>query len=166
MVDDINSQGQSSPAYLTAMAGKLYFIAYNDNDGNELADDPSKDVNSGENPIMVADIWPGSTAYNGNIYPNSSSPYDLTELGGKLYFSAYNETNGYELWVYDPEDIVSTDATTDNPPRIAANIWPGSDGSEPAYLTAMGGKLYFRANNGVNGWNFGFLTRKVTLDIF
>ena len=45
---------------LTAMGGKLYFVAPSFGNGYELwVYDPSKDVNSGENPRMVDDIWPG-----------------------------------------------------------------------------------------------------------
>ena len=62
---------------------------------------------------MVADIWSG---------PNESYPNYLTVMAGKLYFVANNGVNGQELWVYDPEDIVSSDATTDNPPRMVTHI--------------------------------------------
>ena len=35
------------------------------------------------------------------------------------------------------------------------DILPESDGSEPEYLTAMAGKLYFSANNGNHGYELG-----------
>ena len=69
----------------------------------------------------------------------------LTVFDNKLYFSA-SSVSGRELWVYDPEDIVSTDATTDNPPRMVADINTTTDGpndSDPENLTPFDGNLYY-----------------------
>ena len=77
---------------------------------------------------IIANIWQGDN--------NSSNPKELTAMGGKLYFSATNSV-GDELWVYDPEDIVSNGVN----PRMIADINSQGNNSYPTYLTAMGGKL-------------------------
>lgn len=43
--------------------------------------------------MMVADLNPGE---------RSSSPEELTEAGGKLYFTAYTASLGREVFEYDP----------------------------------------------------------------
>ena len=43
--------------------------------------------------------------------------------------------------VYDPEDNVSSDETTDNPPRAIYNIWPKNIYNFLYWLTEMGGIL-------------------------
>jgi len=43
-------------------------------------------------PLLFKDINPGS---------GSSSPYNLTNINGTLYFTADDGTNGYELWKSD-----------------------------------------------------------------
>ena len=162
MVADINSEGRGFsglPSELTAMGGKLYFTANNGNDGYELWVYNPYNIVSSENPVMVADIWPGSDL--GDIFPNSSYPNSLTELGGKLYFQANNGDNGLELWVYDPEDIVSNDVN----PRMVADInSPGN--SFPRHLTVM--EVNFTSKHVLTkmDMNFGFMILKVPMDIY
>ena len=59
----------------------------------------------------------------------------LRPVGNKLYFSA-DGTLGRELWVSDG---------TSSGTRLLCDIYPGSGDSNPEYLTASGGKLYFAA---------------------
>ena len=145
MIANIQSGDDSSyPRNLTAMGGKLYFSAENSTNGRELwVYDPSKDVESGVNPIMVADIWPGSDS---DGEPNSSYPDYLTAMAGKPYFNPNNGTNGYELRFYDPSKDVNSGVN----PRIVADI-NSQGGSDPQHLTELGGKLYFSAENDENG---------------
>ncbi len=72
----------------------------------------------------------------------SSNPYNLLNANGVLYFTAYNNTTGWELWKVDP--------TTGNPVFLK-DIYVGSNSSNPGNLTYSNGKLYFTADNGVNG---------------
>ncbi|MBD1862415.1 MULTISPECIES: cadherin-like domain-containing protein, partial [Trichocoleus] len=72
----------------------------------------------------------------------SSSPYNLTNVNGTLYFSATNSANGSELWKIDP--------ATSNPVRLEIEAGPGS--SYPSSLTNVDGTLYFRAYNSTNGY--------------
>ncbi|MFN6010713.1 MAG: Calx-beta domain-containing protein, partial [Microcystis sp.] len=72
----------------------------------------------------------------------SSSPQNLLNANGVLYFTASNSANGRELWKLDP--------TTGNPVFLK-DIYGGSNSSNPGNLTYSNGKLYFTADNGVNG---------------
>jgi ELWxxDGT repeat protein len=114
--------------------GKLYFSADNGASGFEL---------------WVSDGTSAGTQLLKNINPgrdNSSSPENFTELNGKLYFSANDGVNGQELWV--------TDGTTAGT-QLLKDINPGSSNSYPGLfgdLIELNGKLYFTANDGVNGF--------------
>src|SRR5690554_5361818 len=71
-----------------------------------------------------------------------SNPSQQALLNGKLYFQAYDGTNGYELWV--------TDGTTAGTQMIK-DINPTGN-SNPNSLTELNGKLYFEASDGTNGY--------------
>jgi ELWxxDGT repeat protein len=86
------------------------------------------------NPVRVTDIEAGS---------GSSNPHYLTNVNDTLYFSAYNSSNGQELWKIDP--------ATGNPVRVT-DIQAGSGSSNPHYLTNVNGTLYFSAYNSSNGY--------------
>ena len=83
--------------------------------------------------MLVKDIRPGI---------NSSSPSNLTDINGTLFFTANGDTNGTELWNSD-----GTEAGT----NMVKDIWPGPNGSSPSYLTDLNGTLLFSANDGSNG---------------
>ncbi|QZZ21474.1 tandem-95 repeat protein [Leptothermofonsia sichuanensis E412] len=73
----------------------------------------------------------------------SSSPTNLTAIGGNLYFAANDGFNGVELWKSD-----GTAAGT----FLVADINPSPGGnSTPANFTSVGNTLFFTANNGTLG---------------
>jgi ELWxxDGT repeat protein len=82
---------------------------------------------------MVEDIASGSTG---------STPQNLTLIGGTVFFSADDSTNGRELWKIDPP---YTDAVP------VENINPLGASSNPSDLTAVGNTLFFNANDGTHG---------------
>ena len=81
---------------------------------------------------QVKDIWGG---------PDGSSPADLTEMGGTLFFSATDTAHGRELWRVD---AVGT-------PVLVKDIRPGPASSNPRQLTLVGRTLFFSANDGTAG---------------
>ena len=74
----------------------------------------------------------------------SSDPRYLCSSGGSvpLYFSAYDSTNGRELWKTD-----GTAAGT----VIVKDINTGSSSSNPSYMIWYNNMLYFQAEDGVDG---------------
>jgi ELWxxDGT repeat protein len=124
--------------------------------GNQLFFDLDDGVNGGELWVtdgtergtqLVKDIFPGSSRNYGEERPNGSYPQYLTELNNKLYFTADDGVNGQELWVSDG---------TESGTQLVKDINPGSDysaltGVVGAGLAKLNNKLYFAANDGVNG---------------
>ena len=150
MIADIWPGSDSGfPYNLTAMAGKLYFSAENGEDGVELwVYDPSKDVESGVNPRMIADT--NTQGYTDPLY--------LPQWQVNFTSITNNGESGWEFWVYDPESIqtYSEDPTHSlSNPRMIADIRSGTSSGGQGWFVAMGGKLYFSANNGTNGHELG-----------
>lgn len=119
---EINTTGSSDVGYLCVFGDKLYFSAWNSSNGKELWE-----YDGTNNPSMAADIFSG---------PGNSGPQYLCVSNNTLYFKAYTSTNGNELWKYD-----GTNAT------IAADICEGSAHAYPGNLTTFKGKLYFSAQS-------------------
>jgi ELWxxDGT repeat protein len=71
-----------------------------------------------------------------------SWPRSLTVVGGKLFFSVYNELTGAELWTSR-----GTAAST----ALVADLRSGAPGSSPQALTAVGNVLVFAADDGEHG---------------
>ncbi len=81
---------------------------------------------NGEAVRMAVEIAPGV---------QGSGPSYLTPYRGELYFRAYTQTSGIELWKYDGQQAV-----------MVADIVPGAGSSMPSYLTVFKDKLYFAAS--------------------
>ena len=80
--------------------------------------------------MLVKDIRTGT---------NSSSPGDLTNVNGTLFFSANDGMNGEELWKSDGTAAGTT---------LVKDINVGPDDSAPDDLTNVNGTLFFTAFNG------------------
>ena len=76
--------------------------------------------------------------------PLGSRPFALAAAGGKLYFSAFDET-GQELWKSD-----GTVAGTVKVKDINPSVNPRGSGS-PRLFTEAGGMVFFSADDGVHG---------------
>ena len=132
----------SDPRWLTNVNGRLFFTADHGETGAELW----MTDGTTEGTRLVKDIAPGSTNYGYYNYPNSSSPSQLANVNGTLYFAADDGTHGEELWKSD-----GTEAGT----VLVRDIDPGSgyqyyygDGpyrSSPKQLTDVNGTLFFTA---------------------
>ncbi|QGJ70308.1 Hypothetical protein PBC10988_20030 [Planctomycetales bacterium 10988] len=80
-----------------------------------------------------------------NQYSRSSSPRELVDVDGILYFSANDGSIGYELWKSDGTAL-GTQLVKD------INTNPnGSRSSGPSSLINIDGTLYFSADDGTNG---------------
>ena len=80
------------PHTLVVFDDKLYFRTTDEVNGfQRWVHDP---VNAEIGPMPFDEVWPGSHI--------TEPPQNLTELDGKLYFSANDGVLGNELWAYDP----------------------------------------------------------------
>lgn len=133
MVKDIVAgKTSSNPLFLTDVNGTLFFVATTATNGDELWKSDGTEAGT----VMVKDInlrvKDGTSNYG-------SSPYNLYNMNGVLYFAANNYTNGQELWKSD-----GTQQGTIMVKDIAAN----SSNSSPNDLININGVLYFSANDG------------------
>ncbi|NND89765.1 MAG: hypothetical protein HKN42_02790, partial [Granulosicoccus sp.] len=121
---------------LVGLSDTLYFAATDAEHGTELWSVDSMDVAA--EAQLVADIAPGSESSHPGGY---STPYyksGYLAWNGSLYFPAYTDAFGWELWTYAPESGAT----------LVADINPGADGSNPRVPTELGGRLYFAADGG------------------
>lgn len=123
---------------LTNLGGVLFFVASDGINGRELWR-----VNASGVPEIVEDAVPG-----GGINPGAAAslPSELTIVSGKVYFSANDGTNGWELYRINSEGIA--ELVEDAGPLGGINP---SGSAFPARLTNVGGVLYFRADDGTSG---------------
>ena len=96
---------------------------------------------------IIAVVGPrqcGKTTMVKNIMPGTggSSPSNLLNVGGIVYFASDNGTNGVELWSSN-----GTAAGT----AMVDDINPGANSSLPSNLTDVGGTVYFASNDGTSG---------------
>ncbi|MGL4512104.1 MAG: ELWxxDGT repeat protein [Lacipirellulaceae bacterium] len=131
----------SQPGRLTNVAGTLYFAA-NDAGGRELW--KSDGTESGT--VRVKDIASGVVA---GSFPLSSDPRHLTNVGGKLFFSANDGVSGVELWTSDGTESGTVRVKDIRPGLYTTHPTPRSSFLDS--FTDVSGTLYFTANDGVTG---------------
>lgn len=78
------------------------------------------------------------TRFDNRINRNALNATYRGQINGKLIFSAFSPKTGHELWVSN-----GSKAGT----QLLKDITPGNSDSGTAYFTAIGGQLYFVANN-------------------
>ena len=142
---DINQFGSSYPQDLINVGGKLFFTASVDN-GREL---------------YVSDGTSSGTYMTRDLYPIQTDAYisNLTVIDSTLFFTAH------ESPYYQDYELYSSSAKSPYPSRIK-DICPGTTSSNPSYLTPFNGKLYFSANNQVNGNEMWVATTTKTANLF
>jgi ELWxxDGT repeat protein len=126
---------------LTNVNGTLIFTADNGSSGWELW----KSDGTAAGTALVKDIFPGGSIDNYAGYSlNSSSPSNLTNVNGTLFFTANDGTHGYELW---KSDGTAAGTTLVKDIRLGSNQYY----LPPAYLSDVNGTLFFTANDGTHG---------------
>jgi ELWxxDGT repeat protein len=131
--DAITGTEDGFPSRLTGSGGRVFFSAFDTSSGRELWRTDGTPYGT----AMVTDLEPGA---------QGSEPEELTDVNGTLFFTACTSAYGREVW--------QNDAALG--PQIVANINTGTPTcydayANPAELTAVGSRLYFRANDGVSG---------------
>jgi len=150
MVDDdapadggINPGADDSlPSDFVDLNGTAYFRAEDGVNGLELW----RSDGTAAGTTMVDDLLPGVGINPGSAH---ASPDDLVVVGGVLYFSANDGTNGEELWKSDGT-AAGTTMVEDSVPGGGLNPSPGA-GSDPSDLVNINGTLFFQADDGTNG---------------
>jgi ELWxxDGT repeat protein len=128
LVKDINpgsehARTSTKTGYFTELQNKLYFSARNIYYGNELWVSDGTEAGT----MIVKDIAPGQF--------QSSNPDYLAVKNNVLYFSAWNSEFGEELWQSDG---------TESGTVMVEDVKYGE--RNPAFLTVINEKLYFRGN--------------------
>ena len=75
-----------------------------------------------------------------NVGPDSSTPQELVNVNGTLFFSADDGIFGRELWMRRGGVV-----------QKVKDIMPGPNGSNPLQLTEVGNRLFFSADDGLHG---------------
>ncbi len=121
----------STPANLTGHGRFVYFTADDGDHGSELW----RTDGTAAGTTLVRDVCPGEC--NGTP-ANSPLPGVLVEAaaGDHVFFAAYDETHGTELWRSDG---------TAGGTQMVVDLWPGAESSWPTQLSAVGSELYFVA---------------------
>ena len=129
-----------APQNLTNVNGTLFFTVFDSNYGSELW----KSNGTAAGTVLVKDIRAQYDSYGFGL---SSSPDKLTNVNGKVYFTAQEGVNGIELWKSD-----GTAAGTVLVKDIYSGISQGfANSSRPDYLTNVNGTLFFKAIEKVSG---------------
>jgi ELWxxDGT repeat protein len=126
----------SEPSELVGVNGLLFFSAYDSAHGRELW----RSDGTPQGTTLVKDIAPGLAGIDGLW----SSPLDLADVHGTLFFSAYDPVYGRELW--------KSDGTPQNT-TLVKDIMPGSSGSSAQKILQVrpGGGIVFAAADATGG---------------
>jgi ELWxxDGT repeat protein len=122
------------PSQLTAVDGEAFFTAA-----------PSPDsAGGGALALWASDGTAGGTRLVREIGGGglSTSPQDLTALGGRLLFTADDGVHGREPWTSDG---------TASGTQLVADVRPGPEGSGPAEIVALWDASYMAADDGMLG---------------
>lgn len=123
--------GSSSPIYLTAYDGKLYFYGNDGSSGREL-----HLVQGSNSATLPKNVNAGSKNAIGVNFTRPAAGMD-----GVFYFTADNGAAGAEMYKYDGS----------NPPSLVFDATLSSDSSNPDNYTVLNNVLYFTATTATHG---------------
>jgi ELWxxDGT repeat protein len=137
-VAEVPPSGVGGGGDLAVVGDVLVFQAEDDAHGIELW---ASDGVPGGTTGLLRDLVPG---------PIGSRPSGLVGAGtaGRLFFNAFDPAHGSELWQSD-----GTAAGT----RRVQDLAPGIASGDPMELAAVGGRLYFSADDGETGFEPWYL---------
>ena len=175
LVRDINTAGDTDPWDLTAVGSRVFLTADDGSTGRELwvsdGTEPGtamvRDINRTNKTSQPGDLTPvgstlffaassndredarlwasdGTAAGTREVEEYAADPLELTQAGGVLYFHA-NDPNGNRN-----NELYRSDGAPGGTKRVK-NINPGAADSTPEWLTNVGGKLFFAADDGSHG---------------
>lgn len=142
ILKEINGGSSSTPAHFAAVGNSLYFAASNSTQARELWKTDGTEAGT----VLVRDISLGTP---------SSNPEELVVMpasgpSSRVYFvaggSGSGQATGRELWKSDGT-FAGTTVVRDIIPGVGSSIADHA----PAYLTVVGNKLFFVADDGVKG---------------
>jgi ELWxxDGT repeat protein len=144
MVKDINQQtgdyafGSSTPAQFTVSGEMLYFVATDGIHGGELWRTDGTEAGT----VMVKDVDPRQPV---SFFQGIGNPLDLTDVNGKLFFTADDGVHDRELWVTDGTEegtimLTDLDGAIDEKPIRLFNCYGTL--YVTAYDSAHGGELW------------------------
>ena len=118
--------------------GTLFFVTDDGSSGEELW---TSDGTAG-GTVQVRDIVPGT---------QGSTPSNLTDVAGMLFFSVRNGEGDGELWASDGTTAGTLRLRGGYPQRWITAPPPHVDPPKLEYFIAVGGRLFFAADDGING---------------
>ena len=142
-IDETPGQGSNPTELFSAAAfDLLLFKAYSPTAGWELFG--TDGIN-----LELLDINEGA---------ESSDPGQFTEVNATVYFTAFTDETGIELWSLNQTDGL----------ELVSDIYPGTISSSPQQLRAIGDWLYFTATTAATGyelWRTNGTTTEMVIDI-
>jgi ELWxxDGT repeat protein len=96
---------------------------------------------------LLTDLNPG---------PIGSYPSNFTSFAGQVYFSAYTQETGFELFRFDGTNVSLAANINDTVDDIGFGVLEGND-SVPSYLTELNGTLFlsaFEPRRGAEVWKY------------
>lgn len=142
--DIVPGAGSSTPYFLIALGGSLYFAA--------SLQQPS--IPNYQVALWRSDGSPSGTVelhrYTSRNDEKSEAPIYLTAVGSRMFFVAGDREAGSELWV--------SDGTPGGTVRVKDITTPGY-GSDPTAMATTYNQLFFKADDGDHGYVFWALDR-------
>jgi ELWxxDGT repeat protein len=142
------SPNSSAPQELLGVNGTLYFSASDEYAGRELWKSDGTEAGT----TLLTDIEPGFETYVETF--NSSSPAELTNVNGTVFFAASSGYEGRELWKATPAGAVMVKDLRPGTEYVPHPYRPGFGWQEPLHsdptnLTNVNGVLYCLSYTGL-----------------